>query len=133
MYAQLNLIKTCSRRIYILRMLCSQRLSLNQLELCFHDLVVLFTSYALHVWSDFLATDEYMLKLTLFVAVNVNNFATAAECTKMFGVCEVAEAVATRQHRFSYLEFNVPFQHKYGYIRDEIKTDLLRDTHQTAI
>jgi len=30
----------------------------------------------------------------------VNTFQIAAECLKMFGVCDVAEAVATRKDRF---------------------------------
>jgi len=31
---------------------------------------------------------------------NVNTYEIAAECLKMFGVCDVAEAVATRKDRF---------------------------------
>ena len=31
---------------------------------------------------------------------NVNTSEIAAECLKMFGVCDVAEAVATRKDRF---------------------------------
>jgi len=32
--------------------------------------------------------------------------------------------VATTAKRTSWLEFNVPFQHKYGYIRDESKENI---------
>ena len=31
---------------------------------------------------------------------NVNTYEITAECLKMFGVCDVAEAVATRKDRF---------------------------------
>jgi len=31
---------------------------------------------------------------------DVNTYEIAAECFKMFGVCDVAEAVATRKDRF---------------------------------
>ena len=33
---------------------------------------------------------------------DVNTYEIAAECLKMFGVCDVAETVATRKDRFLY-------------------------------
>ena len=32
----------------------------------------------------------------------------------------------------SYLEFNVPFQHKYGYIRDE-RSQFIEDTVESSV
>jgi len=35
-----------------------------------------------------------------YIILNMNSFEIAAECLKMFGVSDVAEAVATRKDRF---------------------------------
>jgi len=59
------LIKTCCQRTYILRMLCSHGLSLNQLNCVFHALTVSLISYLLTAWGVFLATGQYA-KINVF-------------------------------------------------------------------
>ena len=47
--------------------------------------------------SDLLTMLSYHVVAKMF---NVNTSENAAECLKMFGLCDVAEAVATRKDRF---------------------------------
>jgi len=54
------LIKTCSQRTYLLKMLRSQGLTLNQLSCVYHAFVVSLISYPLPAWGFFLATGQYV-------------------------------------------------------------------------